>query len=226
MNFNHLSIGSGLLVVGFASGFILSNFLNRNSGNLEPTTSLSSAGTGAKIVTDSNGMLPDIAAVIDAARNQPNDFGAQMKVAELYIQIQRSDRAIEFLDKAAAIGKLDFEKLVTLGNSYFDLREYNRARLFYEKAKGLNPTDVDVRADLGATYVEGQPSDAQKGINEYTEALKIKPNHEPTLHNLGMAQLKIGDYAGASNTLLRLEAAAPNNELAKRLRDAISAAKR
>lgn len=211
------------LAAGIAIGFLTANYLNRsgNSSAFESGGQPRPPQAPSAVANSQGGMMPDVAAVIEAARRSPDDFDAQMKAADLYLQIQRADKAREFLDAAAKIRNLDATQSILLGNAFFDIREFDLARPFYKMAVASKPDDANLRADLGVTYLEGKPPDLESAFREFEAALKIKPGHEPTLFNMGLAYLKKGDMGSASKTLDRLESSNPGNELAVRLKQSI-----
>ena len=215
-----------LLVLGLVVGFLSANYLNRQeTANQLSPAGANPAATGGVPVSQlgtQGGMMPDVAAALDQARNNPGDFVAQMNAADMYLQIQRADKAQEFLDAAAKIEGLNADQTVRLANSYFDVRQFDAARPLYLKAVEMKPEDINVRADLGVTFMEGSSPDFDRAFKEFESALKINPKHEPTLFNLGIAHLKKGDVEMAKKTLSRLEEATPGNELATRLKQAIA----
>ncbi len=209
------------LLVGSVLGFFAANYLNRSeTGSARD----GQAHLGVPVQTDqASGMMPDVAEVISAAQSSPGDFDAQLRAAGMYLQIQRADKAEPFLDSASAIGELTVDQTVAVANAYFDIRRFDKARPLYLKALESKPEDLNLRADLGVTFVEGSTPDFARAFAEFEAALRINPRHEPTLHNLGIAQIKNGDRASAEKTLERLEEANPGNELATKLRQALEA---
>src|SRR4030095_6945508 len=61
------------------------------------------------------GMRAEVQESITKARNEPKNFEAQLKAAELYYQIQRYDQAIEFLLKANELQPTDYRTVAVLG---------------------------------------------------------------------------------------------------------------
>lgn len=211
---------AAFLVIGLASGFLTANYLNRNLETPSGTNPMVQGGSQPQAVTQ-NGMMQDVAQVIEKARANPDDFDAQMAAASMYAQIQRSDKALEFYQVAANIKGLGFDKTVALANALFDIREFDIARPLYLEALKLQPDNVDVRSDLGATFRDGSTPDFDSAIREFETVLKTNPKHEPTLFNLGATYLRMNDRVNAEKTLETLEQAAPGNELATRLRQAL-----
>ena len=168
------------------------------------------------------GSIPEVQAAIERARQNPTDFEAQMKAAELYYQIQRFDGAIEFLKKANELQPENYETLVNLGNAYFDAGKYEDAEKSYEKALTKKTDDLNVRTDLGLTFIFRDAPNYDRAIQEFKRVLDADANHIQALQNLTVAYTKKSDKSNASATLTRLEQADANNEAISKLRDEIA----
>src|SRR5688500_17866451 len=87
------------VLAGFMIGFFFANSVNQSAMPVQPGVPQQSAGlpSGHPAVPGGSGggAIPEVQAAIDRARQNPNDFEAQMKAAELYYQIQRFDGAID-----------------------------------------------------------------------------------------------------------------------------------
>lgn len=222
-------IGAGCLVIGFFIGFFVSNNINRGA-NLQPELSQThpeapflSQQTQVASVKEPNGtMMPDVSQTLEKAQKEPENFDAQIKAGNMYVQIQRADKAAEFFNKAAALKPTEYEKIVQLGNSFFDIGEFEKAESFYSQALEKNPNDISARTDLGITFVERKNPDYDRAIKEFQASLQLNPKHEPTLYNLAIAYFKKGDSANAQKYLTKLEQANPNSQLIGRLKQIIS----
>ncbi|MCY7377230.1 MAG: tetratricopeptide repeat protein [Pyrinomonadaceae bacterium] len=220
---------SGLLI-GLVIGFFAANNINKNV----PTTVISQSQTNAPtanpqvqniVVKDqpaSGGMLPDISGAIDKAQNEPNNFDAQVKAGDLYLQIKGFDKAVALYEQANKIKPDDYDLIVKLGNTHFDARQFEKAEQWYAKALAKKADDVNVRTDLGITFVERAAPDYARAVKEFQTSLQTNPKHEPTLYNLGIAYFKSGNKEEAAKTLTQLEAVNPNSQLVGKLRQAIS----
>jgi len=231
---NILFIVIGLLA-GFMIGFFFANSVNQGALSSATATSatagMPSAGMpqggtlpeGHPAVPGSGGggAIPEVQAAIDKARQNPTDFDAQMKAAELYYQIQRFEGSIEFLKKATEIRPDDYGALVQLGNAYFEAEKYDDAEKAYTKALAKKPEDANVRTDLGLTYVFRNNPDYDRAILEFKKVLDKDPNHTQALQNLTVAYTKKADAAGAAATLARLEAVDAQNEAIPKLKEEI-----
>lgn len=213
------------LIAGLAIGFFGANALNRQDATSQPTVTQVNADTLSQLPSQQNpagGMLPDVAEMIQKAENEPQNFAAQMRTGDMYAQIGRFDRAIEFYKRGVLLKPNDFNANVVLANTLFDSRQFEEAADYYGKALQINGKDVNARTDLGATFVERQNPDYDRAIKEFKAALEIEPKHEPSIYYLGVAYFRKGDVENANKTLSQLEQVNPKSELIARLRQNIT----
>ncbi|HEY0004448.1 MAG TPA: tetratricopeptide repeat protein [Pyrinomonadaceae bacterium] len=217
------------LLLGCIVGFIGANSLNQNYGAGQKATAQPVAGQGAGLpadhppVSQSNGVadqpgMQEVQEQIQKARNEPNNFDAQMSAAVLFYRIGRYDEAIEYLMKANQLRPDDYQTLVRLGDANFEAEHYKEAEGWYAAAVAKNPNDVNALTDLGTTFMARQPPDFDRAIKEYSRSLAINPKHEQTLHNMVIAYTKKGDAVKAQEMLNLLLEVNPNNEDLPRLR--------
>ena len=224
---NYLLVGAACLVIGFFAGFFVSNNINRNAA-LPPAATQQNAPFQtqqtqvASVKEPSGAMMPDVTETLDQAKNQPENFDAQMKAGDLYLKIQNFEKAAGFYDAAAALKPTEREKIVRLGNSFFDIRQFEKAETFYNQALEKKSDDVAVRTDLGITFVERQNPDYDRALKEFQTSLRSDPRHEPTLYNISIAYNRKGDAENAQKYLTQLEQANPNSPLIGRLKQIIS----
>ena len=212
------------LLGGFMVGFFFANSVNQGSMAVAPAGMQQGAGmpSGHPAVPGAGGgSVPEVQAAIDKAKQNPNDFEAQMKAAELYYQIQRFDGAIEFLKKASELQPDNYEVVVNLGNSYFDAGKYEDAEKTYSRALAKKPDDVNVRADLGLTFLFRDPPNYERAVKELKGVLEKDPDHVQALQNLTVAYTKTSDKANASASLARLEQVDAANTAIPKLREEI-----
>lgn len=218
------------LIVGLVIGFMGANSINRSAAGPEQTAGNTVAPAGGNpglpadhppIGTSSGSAddaptgapLPQVLQAIEKAKQQPNDFEAQMTAADLYYQIQRFDEAAKFYEAASKLKPGDVEPMVKAGNSYFDADKFVEAEKWYVQALAKKPNDIGVRTDLGLTFFLREPRDVERAIKEYKTSLTLDPKHEITLQNLALAYREKGDTAGYNDTLAKLKAVNPNNPL-------------
>lgn len=214
------------LIIGLVVGFFGANTLNRSNVAQQPagaTPGMTLPGTQLPAggqQQPGGQMMPDVAEAIEKAKNEPDNIEAQVKVGDMYSQIQRFDKAAEFYERAANIKPDDFDTVIRAAGNFFEARQFENAAKYYEKALQIKPGDIDARTDLGATYLERQSPDIDRGIQEFQKSLELNPKHEPTLFNLAVAYNKKGDKESFQGTLARLEAVDPNSRYVTRLKQA------
>lgn len=221
----HILFGIGGLILGLAIGFYIANSINRNAGS--PPQIAQNQPNAASMLehaeqTPQSGMLGDVQEKLDKAKNEPDNFAAQMKAGDMYVQIGRPEKAIEFYEAGVKLNPNDVQANLVLANSYFDSKQYENAEKHYAKVLEINPKDVNARTDLATTLVEKQNPDYERAIKEFQQSLAIDPKHEPTLYNLAIAYSRKGDTENAQKTLTQLEQANPNSQLIGRLKQIFS----
>lgn len=227
MNIKGFLYSVGGLCIGLVVGFFAANFLNSSTNIQDQATRLPHEATLLDqqiqniVVKDQpaiSGVMPNIAETLEKAKNEPNNFDAQIAAGDLYARIQNLPKAIEHYEFAAKQKPSDYDAIVKLGNSYFDSRQFENAEVWYEKALNINPSDFAVRTDLGVTFVERSKPDLVRAINEFQTSLQTNSEHEPTLYNLALAYFKSGDLDLANRTAIALQKVNPNGELTNRIK--------
>ncbi len=224
------------ILLGFIVGFMFAN--NANRGTLPGATATAAATTQSNsklppdhppittVAPDQNPeAMADVQASVKLAKDQPDNFDAQMKAAEAFYQIQRFDDAVEYLKRANQLKPDAAEPLITLGDVNFDASKFEEAEKWYTQALKLQPTNVNVRTDLGLTFFFRTPQNIDRAIKEFKASLEIDPNHIQTLQNLTVAYTKKGDASSAQATLDKLTAIAPTNQAIAKLRSDLEALK-
>lgn len=234
MNRENILFGVVGLLLGYVVAFHLAVHLNQ--GQAAPT------GSGAGGVT-AEGMPADrpsaaggdaqerqrLRAAADesarAARENPEDFAAQMRAAEGYFQAGSYEDAIDFMSRANKLRPDDYDTVVKLGNVYSSARRYDDAARWYEAAVAKRPDDCDARSELALTYYLRTPSQPERAVAELRRALDIDPNHVPSLHNLALMLVETKKYAESETVLARLEKADPTYDQLPRLREELARAR-
>jgi tetratricopeptide (TPR) repeat protein len=209
------------LLGGLIIGFLFANAVNQ-SGSAPMTATLqpnANMPAGHPTVPGSGGMQPEIQAAIDQAKNEPDNFDAQLKAAEFYYQIQRFDGALEFLKRANQLQPDNREVIVHLGNANFDTEKYEDAEKWYMAALAKKADDIEVRTDLGLTFIFRDKPNYDRAIQEFQKSLALDSNHPQTLQNLTVAYTKKGDAALANETLAKLEGLDPSNVAIAKLKE-------
>jgi len=170
------------ILLGFIVGFMFASSMAQKS--TAPQISASSQGLpadhppvgGGQSTPDPQGMREQVTKWIEQARNEPKNFDAQVKAAELYYQIQRYDQAIEFLLKANQLKPTDYRTVTFLGVANLDAGHFETAEKWYRAAMKMKSDDVMVLAGLTeATLQQGNAKAAEDAIAQLE---KVDPNVE------------------------------------------------
>lgn len=212
------------LFVGLIAGFFAANTMNRQAvtqnqipiSTQEKTASSLDHGVPDKSGTQS--AMPDITVKLEKAKNEPNNFEAQMEAGDMYAQISRFDEAVKFYQNGVKLKPDNFQANVVLANVYFDTKQFEEAEKYYTKALEINPKDINARTDLATTLVERPNPQFDRAFAEFKKSLEIDPKHEPTIYNLGVAYFKKGDNENAKKMLAQLEQTNPNSQLLERMK--------
>ncbi len=228
MNKENVLFGIIGLLLGLIIGFVFANKYNQDQSQPRVTTqsnpTISTTANPQEGHTGSNGqggMMPEVAQAIEKAKNEPNNFDAQMQAASIYYRIQQFDKAIEHFQQANKIKPDNYDAIVWLGNSNFDAHRYEIAGRWYTDALVKNPDDIAVRTDLGLTFMFRTPPDYDRAIKEFEGSLQRDLNHKQTLQNIASAYIQKRDGLKAKEYLDRLEKIDPNNEAIVSMRQKI-----
>jgi tetratricopeptide (TPR) repeat protein len=170
------------LLLGFIVGFMFASSMNQKYGpGVQATASTQALPSdhppvGANTAGNPAGMQAEVTASIEKARNEPKNFEAQMKAAELYYQIQRYDQSIEYLLKANQIKPDDYQTVVTLGLVNLDAGHFDTAERWYKAALKMKSDDSMVLAGLAETML--QKGDAKAAEEAIARFEKAEPNSE------------------------------------------------
>ena len=121
-------------------------------------------------------MLASVQQAMKQARENPNDFEAQLTAAKLEYQIQRFDQAIEYLLAANKIKPTDFDTLAMLGVANLDAGHFDAAEKWYKAALQKKPDDMPALDGLcAALLANGNAKEAEQQMNKLA---KVDPTNE------------------------------------------------
>jgi tetratricopeptide (TPR) repeat protein len=219
-----IMVGSAGLVLGFIVSFLATREINRSgAGAVGAVASSPTVSTGGE-----QAMMGQVRETIERAKNNPNDFSAQIAAARVYDQIGRTGETVEFLKRAYEINPTEANKLNIppyIAQYYFDQKNYVEAEAWFRRALEGKPDDPDLLTEIGATFIERQPPDPDKAIQYIQSALKINPKDSHALRHLVEAYLRKKDARMAEEALNRLKEAEPNNQAISALQSQIEALK-
>jgi tetratricopeptide (TPR) repeat protein len=184
------------VLLGFIVGFMFASSMSQKQAMQQATAGSSSLPAdhppvGAQNAPNPQGMQQEVAASLEKARNEPKNFDAQIKAAQLYYQIQRYDQSIEYLLKANQLRPTDYQTVVTLGLVNLDAGHYDTAEKWYRAALKMKSDDTMVLAGLAATTLE--KGDAKAAEDAIAQLEKVDPNAEDLPNfKTKLASLKAG----------------------------------
>jgi tetratricopeptide (TPR) repeat protein len=221
------------LLIGYALAFHLVVYVNQNQAATAPATAAESAeglpadhpsvsGEGA---AERQQLLAAAEKAAGAARQEPDNFDAQLRAAEGYFRAGSFEDVIDFMTRANKLRPDDYDTVIKLGNVYSAASRFEDAARWYTAALAKRPDDCDTRSALALTFFMRQPSQPEKAIAELRRCLDKDPNHVPSLHNLTLMLLETKQFAESESTLARLEQADPTYPQLPRLREEVRKAR-
>jgi tetratricopeptide (TPR) repeat protein len=169
------------ILLGFIVGFMFASSMSQKTATQQTAASSQSLPSdhppvGAQNAPNPEAMRAEVQASLEKARNEPKNFEAQIKAAELYYQINRYDQAIEYLLKANQLKPTDYQTVVALGLVNLDAGHYDTAEKWYRAAVKMKADDVQALAGLAATTL--QKGDAQAAEDAIAKLEKVDPTSE------------------------------------------------
>ena len=170
------------VLLGFIIGFIFSSTMNQRYGPSAPV-----ASNAQNLPADHppiqggdpqnpQAIFAQVQASMKKAREEPNNFDAQVDAAKLEYQIQRFDQAVEFLLKANQLKPDDYEVVAMLGAANLEASHYDMADKWYKIALKKKPDDVSVLA--GVAYLQLQKGDAKEAEKAIAGLEKVDPSNQ------------------------------------------------
>lgn len=185
MSRENLLFGIIGILLGFIIGFMFASSMAQKS-QMAQTASASQtmpadhppiSGAGAPDQGgDPSAVRAQVTADIEKARNEPKNFDAQVKAAELFYRIGRYDQSIEYLLKANQLKPTDYNTVVTLGVVNLDAGHHDTAEKWYRAALKMKSDDVQVLAGLAEATL--QQRDAKGAEEAIAQLEKVDPNSQ------------------------------------------------
>ena len=203
MTRDNLLFGIIGVLLGFIGGFLLAGNISQREAAMRANPPAAQAGqnlppnhppiAGDQTATGEGGqqMLASVQTAMKNARENPNDFDAQVTAAKLEYQIGRYDQAIEYLLAANKIKPTDFDTLTMLGVANLDGSHFDAAEKWYKAALQIKPNDMPTVDGLCAALLsKGDAKGAEEQINKLA---KIDPtNQDLPQFREKLSQLKSG----------------------------------
>ena len=165
------------ILLGFIVGFMFASSMSQKQQMQQQTAAASQSlpadhpAVGSQNGPNPQAMQQEVTANLEKARNEPRNFEAQVKAAQLYYQIQRYDQAIEYLLKANQLKPTDYDTVVFLAVANLDAQHFDTAEKWYRAALKMKSDDVTVLAGLAfATLQKGDAKAAEEAIAQLEKA--------------------------------------------------------
>ena len=190
------------ILLGFIGGFLLAGNITQREAAMRANPASAQAGQNLPpnhppIAGDQTGgeggqqMLASVQTAMKQARENPNDFEAQLTAAKLEYQIGRYDQAIEYLLAANKIKPTDFDTLAMLGVANLDGGHFDAAEKWYKAALQKKPDDMPTVDGLCAALLS--KGDAKGAEEQMNKLAKIDPtNQDLPQFREKLSQLKAG----------------------------------
>ena len=202
MTRDNLLFGIIGILLGFIGGFLLAGNITQREAAMRANPQSAQTGQlpanhppvgGDQGTTGEGGqqMLASVQTAMKQARENPNDFEAQLTAAKLEYQIGRYDQAIEYLLAANKLKPDDADVLGMLGEANMDAKHWDAAVKWYKAALLKRPSDL---ASMdGYCFVLLQNGDAKAAEEAINKLAKADPTNQdlPQFHEK-LSQLKSG----------------------------------
>lgn len=164
------------LLIGLVGGFKLANAKHRreqtNAINAQAAKAAANLGSNAAAGSaDPHGAgqsQNQVNEVIERARNNPNDYEAQIEAADQYLQIQRPQIAMEFLAQALKLKPTDPRAMSAQSTAYLVMGNFEESAQWARKALAQKPDDIGSKLLLALSLIEGRKNlaEAEKLLTE------------------------------------------------------------
>ena len=173
------------VLLGFIVGFLLANSISQRDFAARIGTTAGQQGqnlppnhppVGGDQGGDPQQIFGQVQTAMKQARENPNDFEAQVIAAKLEYQIQRFDQAIEYLLAANKLKPTDFEVLAMLGVANLDAGHFDAAEKWYRAALLRKPDDMPSLDGLCAVLLS--KGDAKASEDAINKLAKVDPTNQ------------------------------------------------
>lgn len=137
--------------------------------------------------------------LIKCINMQPSDAELHNDLGQALRRVGRTDDAVQTFRRAVALRPSYVDALANLGNTYADDGRHDEAEACYEEALKIEPRAPRVLYNLGALKL--QDADYAAAVQLTTASLESGYTHVDAIANLAIAQIWLGDWQLATQTL-------------------------
>lgn len=175
-NYAFLRSNAAMIVVGvllgLVGGFKIANSQYRSQQSAALKQDIARATSGMP----SQSSQAEINAIIEKARSNPNDVEAQINAAFQFIQIERFQDAMPFLEQARTIDSNDRRVSAGLGLVYFMMGQYEQAITQLKLSREQGVDNANVLSLLAGAYIRtGKNLDEAERLLNDLEKEKVEP---------------------------------------------------
>lgn len=139
----------------------------------------------------------------------PNDYIAINTLGLIHLKLEEYKKAKEIFEKAISINKLYAPSFSNLGRCYELLNLPNKSIEFFLKAKEIDPKSHIILNNIAGYYVNS--GEYQEGLNNYFEALKIRPKDLMIASNISKNFFYLENYTESEKWILKCLVKDKNN---------------
>ena len=149
------------LLLGLVGGFKIANTQYRTEQGAALKRDIQQATSGM------SGPQSEVSAIIDKAKENPNDVEAQIEAAAQFIQIERPQDAVPFLEQARQVNPNDPRANAGLGVAYFMMEQFDKAIDALKRSREQGADSPVVSTFLIGSYIQ-----TRKNLDEADRLLK------------------------------------------------------
>ena len=215
-------VGLAGLALGFIISFLWVSSYNKNNAPVATPQAAGAMPGSMPAANSSSGqqaMMGQVQQVIEKAKGNPKDFQAQIDAAGVYYQSGKEAETVDYLKKAYELKPEEFKTnqqllgaLPLIATYYADQKQYDEADTWFRRSMEVEPGNDAIRIELASSYIQRQPPQPDRAIQELQTALKANPKDGHALGHLVEAYAVKKDAAGAEDALNRLREAEPSNK--------------
>lgn len=212
MNRKYLVGILGLVVAFVPTCYYTQKYNRANTSAAAPTAAATEGGQGQQA------MMGQIAGMLEAAKNNPKDFNAQIQAASAFYQIQRINETVEYLDRAYQASSAEFDEMgdlrpyeIAIEHS-LSTKNYGQADAWFGRAIKANPQNAGLLVSFGESYVKREPPQPDRAIDYIRQALKIDPKNAHAMGHLVEGYALKKDGRSAEEALNQLKESNPGDE--------------
>jgi Flp pilus assembly protein TadD len=158
------------LLLGLVGGFKIANSQYRGEQGAALKQEIEQA------TSERPGPQAEVSAIIDKAKENPNDVGAQIEAAAQFMQIQRPQEAMPFLEQARQVNPNDPRVNAGLGVAYFMMGQFDKAIDPLKLSREQGADNPIVTTFLIGSYIQTRKNlDEAERLLKELETQKIDP---------------------------------------------------